>query len=63
MKEPTPVYLRNMPPEVAREIDRRYGEVRTGHVSVHKNDGRAVTFEHRDVGKLKDIAGSAVGRG
>jgi hypothetical protein len=47
-----------MPREVALELDRRYGLVQTGHVSVHKNDGEAVSFEHRDVGKRKDLKAS-----
>lgn len=53
--KPQPVYLQHMPREVAEELDRRYGLVRSGHVSVHKNDGEWVTFEHRDVGKKKDV--------
>lgn len=48
---PEPVYLKNIPREVAEELDRRYGLVEgSGHVTVHLHDGKAAKFEHRDVG-------------
>lgn len=54
---PEPVYLRNMPREVAEELDRRYGLVEnSGSVTVHKHDGEAVKCEHRDVGTLRRSA-------
>ena len=50
-RAPDPVYLKHMPREVAIELDRRYGLVEnSGHVTVHKHDGEAVKYEHRDVG-------------
>ena len=52
MNAPEPVYLKNVPREVVEELDRRWPMVQSGHVSVHKHDGRAVKVEHRDVGTL-----------
>lgn len=49
------VRLRNMPAEVALELDRRYALVRSGHVSVHKNNGEWVKIEHRDVTGRKEL--------
>jgi len=58
MKQPQPVYLENMPRDVAMELDRRYALVKSGHVSVHLNDGEAVKIEHRDVASAKDLKAS-----
>ncbi len=58
MKSPEPVYLENMPTWVAKELDRRWGLVKSGHITGHKNDGEAVKFEHRDVGSAKDLKAS-----
>lgn len=52
---PEPVYLKNVPREVIEEIDARYALVRTGHVSVHLNDGEWVRIEHRDGASRKVI--------
>lgn len=50
-----PVYLQNMPEWVVRELDRRYPLVQSGSLTLHKNDGKAVKFEHRDVGTAQEV--------
>lgn len=59
MDEPTPVYLKHLPRDVAEELDRRLGLVveggGSGHISAHVHDSEVVKFEHRAVGTRRPV--------
>lgn len=46
-REARPIFLQNIPEDVVRRLDELYGLVRSGSVTLHKNDGETVKFEHR----------------
>lgn len=44
---PEPVYLKNMPREVAKRADELYGKVDAGSLTIHKGDDGKVKYEIR----------------